>query len=172
MVRKLEMFSVRDLRLRSSDLVREAEAGQVSVITKRGRPAVVAVPFGTRLVDRGLDKDLALALFEQGLITMAKAAKLAGVTQDVFMDLMAEAGSVAVDYPAEELTDELSIRIRSRRSSPPRRWGGCVEFHGGDRDGVRAWSVGSRPRAVGMRRWRSSKNIWRVSSGATAITTA
>ena len=111
MVRKLEVFSVRDLRLRSSELVREAEAGQVSVITKRGKPAVVAVPFGTRLVDLGLDKDLALALFEQGLITQAKAAKLAGVTQDVFMDLMAEAGSVAVDYPPEELTDELSIRI-------------------------------------------------------------
>jgi len=111
MVRKLEVFSVRDLRLRSSELVREAEAGQVSVITKRGKPAVVAVPFGTRLVDLGLDKDLALALFEQGLITLAKAAKLAGVTQDVFMDLMAEAGSVAVDYPPEELTDELSIRI-------------------------------------------------------------
>ena len=111
MVRKLEVFSVRDLRLRSSELVREAEAGQVSVITKRGKPAVVAVPFGTRLVDLGLDKDLALALFEQGLITLAKAAKLAGVTQDVFMDLMAEAGSVAVDYPPEEFTDELSIRI-------------------------------------------------------------
>lgn len=111
MVRKLEVFSVRDLRLRSSELVREAEAGQVSVITKRGKPAVVAVPFGSRLVDLGLDKDLALALFEQGLITLAKAAKLAGVTQDVFMDLMAEAGSVAVDYPPEELTDELSIRI-------------------------------------------------------------
>ena len=111
MVRKLEVFSVRDLRLRSSELVREAEAGQVSVITKRGRPAVVAVPFGTRLVDLGLDKDLALALFDQGLITLAKAAKLAGVTQDVFMDLMAEAGSVAVDYPPEELTDELSVRI-------------------------------------------------------------
>ncbi len=111
MVRKLEVFSVRDLRLRSSELVREAEAGQVSVITKRGKPAVVAVPFGTRLVDLGLDKDLALTLFEQGLITLAKAAKLAGVTQDVFMDLMAEAGSVAVDYPPEELTDELSIQI-------------------------------------------------------------
>ncbi len=111
MVGKLEVFSVRDLRLRSSELVREAEAGQVSVITKRGKPAVVAVPFGTRLVDLGLDKDLALALFEQGLITLAKAAKLAGVTQDVFMDLMAEAGSVAVDYPPEELTDELNVRI-------------------------------------------------------------
>ena len=111
MVRKLEVFSVRDLRLRSNDLVREAEAGRVSVITKRGRPAVVAVPFGTRLVDLGLDKDLALALFEQGLITLAKAAKLAGVTQDVFMDLMAEAGSVAVDYPPEELTDELGVQI-------------------------------------------------------------
>ena len=111
MVRKLEVFSVRDLRLRSSELVREAEAGQVSVITKRNKPVVVAVPFGTRLVDLGLDKDLALALFEQGLITMAKAAKLAGVTQDVFMDLMSEASSVAVDYPPEELTDELNVQI-------------------------------------------------------------
>ena len=109
MAGNIEVFSVRDLRLRSSELVREAEAGQVSIITKRGKPAVLALPFGSRLVDLGLDKDLALALFEQGLVTLAKAAKLAGVTQDVFMDLVAEAGLVAVDYPAEELADELRV---------------------------------------------------------------
>ena len=41
---------------------------------------------------------------------MAKAAKLAGVTQDAFMDLIAESGLVAVDYPAE-LADELRVEI-------------------------------------------------------------
>ena len=46
-------------------LVRGAEAGQVSIITKRGKPAVLALPFGSRLLDVGLDKDLALALFER-----------------------------------------------------------------------------------------------------------
>ena len=111
MERKIEVFSVRDLRVRSSELVREAEAGQVSIITKRGKPAVLALPFGSRLVDLGLDKDLALALFEQGLVTLAKAARLAGVTQDVFMDLVAEAGLVAVDYPPEDLADELRVEV-------------------------------------------------------------
>ena len=110
-MRDIAVFSVRDLRLNSSALVREAEAGQVAIITKRGKPAVLALPFGSRLLDIGLDKDLALALFERGLITMAKAAKLAGVTQDVFMDSVAESGLVAVDYPAEELADELRVEI-------------------------------------------------------------
>ena len=107
----IEVFSVRDLRLRSSELVREAEAGQVSIITKRGKPAVLALPFGSRLLDLGLDKDLALALFERRLVSMAKAAKLAGLTQDGFMDLMADAGLVAVDYPPEELADEMRVKI-------------------------------------------------------------
>lgn len=110
-MRDISVFSVRDLRLSSSELVREAEAGQVSIITKRGKPAVLALPFGSRLLEMGVDKDLALALFERRLITMAKAAKLAGVTQDVFMDLVAEGGLVAVDYPVEELADELRVEI-------------------------------------------------------------
>ena len=105
------MFSVRDLRLRSSELVRDAEAGRVSIITKRGKPAVLALPFGSRLLDLGLDKELALALFERRLLTLAKAAKLAGLTQDTFMDLVAESGLVAVDYPPEELDDELRVEI-------------------------------------------------------------
>ena len=109
-MRDVSVFSVRDLRVNSSTLVREAEAGQVSIITKRGKPAVLALPFGSRLLEVGLDKDLALALFERRLITLAKAAKLAGVTQDAFMDLIAESGLVAVDYPAE-LADELRVEI-------------------------------------------------------------
>ena len=70
---------------------------------------MLALPFGSRLLEVGLDKDLALSLFERRLITMAKAAKLVGVTQDAFMDLLAESGLVAVDYPAEELADELRV---------------------------------------------------------------
>ena len=110
-MQSIEVFSVRDLRLRSSELVREAEAGQISIITKRGKPAVLALPFGSRLLNLGVDKDLALALFERRLVTLAKAAKLAGVTQDAFMDLVANAGLVAVDYAPDELTDELRVEI-------------------------------------------------------------
>ena len=106
-----DVFSVRDLRLRASELVRDAEAGRVSIVTKRGRPTVVALPFGSRLLDLGLDKELALVLFENKVLTMAQAAKFADLTLDAFMDLAAETGTVAVDYPADELKEELRVRI-------------------------------------------------------------
>lgn len=107
----VDVYSVRDLRLRSSELVRDAEAGKVSIITKRGKPAALTLPFGRRLLELGLDKDVALVLFENKLLTMERAAKLAGLTLDGFMDLLAQTSTVAVDYPAEELDDEVKVVI-------------------------------------------------------------
>ena len=51
----VDVFSVRDLRQRSGDLLKNAENGQVAVITKHGRPAILAVPFDARLLDLGVD---------------------------------------------------------------------------------------------------------------------
>ncbi len=60
----LDVFSVRDLRTRSSDLLKDAELGQLAIITKHGRPAILAVPFDRRLLDQGVHRALALTLFE------------------------------------------------------------------------------------------------------------
>jgi prevent-host-death family protein len=92
----LQMFTARDLRTRSSELVRDAELGKLSIVTKRGRPAALALPFDQRLVELGLAQDLAVGLFERRLVTMSKAAKIAGLTLDAFMDLLAQTGSTAV----------------------------------------------------------------------------
>ncbi|WP_254045320.1 type II toxin-antitoxin system prevent-host-death family antitoxin [Thiohalocapsa sp. ML1] len=85
----LDVFSVRDLRTRSGDLLKDAEAGQLAIITKHGRPAILAVPFDQRLLQQGVHRALALALFEQRRVTLAQAAKLAGLSLDAFMDLFA-----------------------------------------------------------------------------------
>jgi prevent-host-death family protein len=103
----LDVFSVRDLRTRSGDLLRDAELGQLALITKHGRPAILAVPFDRRLLDQGVHRTLALALFENRQLTLAQAAKVAGLSLDGFIDLLGLLGVAAVDYPAEELADEL-----------------------------------------------------------------
>jgi prevent-host-death family protein len=107
----IDVFTVRDLRIRAGDLVRDAEAGRMSVITKRGRPTALTLPFDQRLIELGFAKDLSLFLFERGLITMAKAAKIAGITLDAFMDMLAQTGTVAVDYPPEELDAEMRVAL-------------------------------------------------------------
>jgi prevent-host-death family protein len=88
----LDVFSVRDLRTRSGDLLRGAELGQVVLITEHGRPAILAVPFDRQLLGLGVHGALALKLYEGRHLTMAQAAKLAGMPLDEFIALLGPAG--------------------------------------------------------------------------------
>lgn len=108
---EFEVFSVRDLRNRSGDLLRDAEAGKVSLITKRGMPAILAIPFDERLLQHGVHRAMALHLFESHQLTLAQAAKVAGMSLEDFLALLAEAGISAVDYAPEELKEELNAAL-------------------------------------------------------------
>ena len=107
MTEPFEVFSVRDLRNRASDLMRDAEEGKLAIITKHGRPAILAIPFDERLLSHGVHRALALHLFEAGQVTLVQASKLAGLAAELFIELLAQAGVPAASYPPEELADEL-----------------------------------------------------------------
>jgi len=104
---KLDVFSVRDLRQRTGDLLRDAENGRLVLITKHGRPAFLAVPFDERLLNHGVNKALALHLFQAGHLTLSQASRVAALSIEDFLDLLGEYGIPAVDYPPEDLEDEL-----------------------------------------------------------------
>ena len=104
----LGIFSVRDLRQRSGELLRGAEQGRLAIVTKHGRPAILAVPFDERLLDHGAQRALALHLFENGHLTLTQAAKVAGMIAHDFVSLLGEAGVPAVDYPPEEVEQEIA----------------------------------------------------------------
>ncbi|MDX1997991.1 MAG: type II toxin-antitoxin system prevent-host-death family antitoxin [Thermoanaerobaculia bacterium] len=104
----LEAFSVRDLRQRSGDLLREAEEGRLSVITKHGKPTILAVPFDEKLLSLGLHRALALHLVETRRVSLGQAARLAGMPLIDFMEWVGQAGVAVIDYPAEDLEAEVA----------------------------------------------------------------
>ena len=71
------------LRERSGELTREAEAGHLSLVTKRGQPLFVTVPVSEELLDKGTRVSLAEHLSRLGI--------------------------AIVDYPADELEEELRV---------------------------------------------------------------
>ena len=107
MTEPLDVFTVRDLRNRTGDLMRDAEAGRISIITKHGRPAILAIPFDERLLSFGVHRALAMHLFEAGQATLAQAARLADLPVELFLELLGQAGVPAVSYAPEDLADEL-----------------------------------------------------------------
>jgi prevent-host-death family protein len=103
----INIFTVRELRQRTGDLIRDAESGRLALITKHGRPTFVAVPFDERLLKYGINKALALHLFQSGQVTLSQAAKIATLSIESFLDLLGEFNIPAVDYPVDDLEAEL-----------------------------------------------------------------
>ncbi len=62
-MKPLGVFSARDLRNRSGSLLKDAEEGRMSLITKHGRPAALVAPFDAQLLELGAHRHLAVRVY-------------------------------------------------------------------------------------------------------------
>lgn len=104
----METFTVRDLRERTGELIRGAEEGKLSVITKHGTPVFVAVPFDETLVREGITVALAVHLFDEEQISLGKAAQLAGMSRPDFTKHLAQMGVAVIRTTSAELEQEIA----------------------------------------------------------------
>ena len=103
----LDIFTARDLRNNVGGLMKDAEAGEIALITKRGKPTAVALPFDKKLLSLGLNRSFALRLYEQKLTTLVQSAKIANVSIYDFLDILKETNISVVDYPETDFNKEL-----------------------------------------------------------------
>jgi prevent-host-death family protein len=106
-VKPLEVFSARDLLNRSGSLLKDAEEGRMSLITKHGRPAALVAPFDAQLLELGAHRHLAVRLYADHLLTLSQAATLAGLPIEQFLEVLGVSGVDVVDYPPGEIQSEL-----------------------------------------------------------------
>ncbi len=59
-------FTIRDLRERTGELVRNAEQGKLAVVAKHGQPLCVAVPLDEALLRFGVGVGVAFAVLDAG----------------------------------------------------------------------------------------------------------
>ena len=104
----METFSIRDLRERTGELVRNAEAGQLAVVAKHGQPVFVAVPFSDCLLANGVNVALAVRLYQEHMLSMGRAAKIAGMQLESFMNCLGSLGIPVIDYDPIDLDSELA----------------------------------------------------------------
>lgn len=85
----MHTFTASDLHEHTAELVRDAEAGKLSLVTKNGLPVFVALPFDDALLREGVQTALAIRLFDEETLTLGQAARLADMDVLAFMDRLA-----------------------------------------------------------------------------------
>lgn len=110
-MKHIDVFSARDLRINAGTLIKDAESGKLSLITKHGRPTALTIPFDASLLELGVHKSLAMNLFKQKVITLSQAAKISKVTISDFIELLKDTDITVSDYSEDELQHELAILL-------------------------------------------------------------
>jgi len=109
----VDVFTAKDLRNRSNELLEGTAAGNIAVITKHGKPALLAIPFDSKLLNYGAHQAMALQLFSSGHYTLQQAASLCDMALENFINLLGECGIDAVDYPTDELESDLENALKA-----------------------------------------------------------
>ena len=101
----MHSFAVRNPREHTGELVRNAESGKYSVVSKHGKPLFIALPFDGQLLRAGVTVALAGKLVQSGEFSVAAGAKLANMPYANYLQRLGETGFSMLD--ASDLSAEL-----------------------------------------------------------------
>jgi predicted HTH domain antitoxin len=107
----MHTFNVQDLREKTDALIRNAEEGNLSLVTKNGYPVFVAVPFKDELLEWGVHVMLAICLYKEEMLSLSKAAKLSRQPLESFMEKLGSLGIPVVHYSEQDLEAELTYLV-------------------------------------------------------------
>jgi predicted HTH domain antitoxin len=103
----MRTIGVRALRENPGILNQCAARGEFVLVTSRNAPISLAVPFNDELIQAGAHISVAVKLYEDGLLSLTKAAAIAGMSTESFLDKLAHLKIVVVDQSSEELDNDL-----------------------------------------------------------------
>lgn len=103
----MKTVGVRNLVSNPGILSKSAEKGESVLLLNRSRPMSLSIPFDDELVNSGAHIRAAISLFEDGTLTLNKAAALAKMPVETFMETLGLLGVVAVDQQLAELNEDL-----------------------------------------------------------------
>lgn len=104
----MKSFSARNLKRSTYKLIRHAEDGRMSVVTKDGAPLFVAVPFDRRLLPEDVMTALAMGLFDAECVSVGRAARMAGLSVGEMTDTLGRHGIAVIRTSADELQRSLA----------------------------------------------------------------
>lgn len=104
----MHVYSTETLGEHPAALLKEAEAGHTALVTHDGQALFISVPFDDALLSTGLHRTLAVNLYQSHELSLGKAAELAQMPKLEFTEYVSRLGIPVVDYPAEELDQELA----------------------------------------------------------------
>ena len=104
----MHTFTVEDFTLQPQRLLAEARHGEVTVITDGGEAVLLAVPLEHGAPVHNTLVELAAQLYDKELISLERAARIAGLSYSETIDEFGRRGIATIRLTPQELERELA----------------------------------------------------------------
>ncbi|MBU2713538.1 UPF0175 family protein [Zooshikella harenae] len=103
----MKTIGIRRLRENPGLLTQWSQEGEYTLITNRSEPVSLSIPFNQALLDQGVQTNIAIKLFEDKVLTLVQAAKLARLSVETFLGKLSALNIPVVDLDETELDEDL-----------------------------------------------------------------
>jgi len=105
----MQSVTIRDLKNNPANMTHHLEKGVPVFLTKHGRPIGISLPLDNSLVNRSVKELFFFDLYNKGEISFGKLASFLEVSKARLREMFTALNMPIIDYPANEVEDELKL---------------------------------------------------------------
>jgi hypothetical protein len=98
----MQVIGIKELQTNPGKLSKSFEQDDYLLITRRGEPMGVALPFSSQMLEQGLKPWAALKAFESGDLTLGQLAKTFGKNKVEMLEMLGQLNISVADYSLDE----------------------------------------------------------------------
>lgn len=103
----MDIIGIKELQTNPGKLSQSLIKNEYMLITRRGKPLGVALPFTSQLMESGLKNWMALKAFQEGDLSLGQLANALGKNKHETLALLGELNIPFADYDLQEDLDTL-----------------------------------------------------------------
>ncbi len=100
---------IKELKDNPSILTKAAEDGELSIVTKRGKPIGIMLPWSDEIMARGYKEALSFEAYKSGFLTLSQLADAIKVTKADALEMLGLMNIAYIDHSSDEINEELAV---------------------------------------------------------------
>lgn len=100
---------IKELKDNPAVLTRAAEEGELSILTKRGRPIGIMLPWSDEIMIKGYKEALSFEAYKDGLLTLSQLSQIIGKSKPQTLEILGKMNIAYIDHQKEEIDEELAV---------------------------------------------------------------
>jgi hypothetical protein len=108
----MQIIGIKELQTNPGKLSKSFEADDYLLITRRGEPMGVALPFSSEMLEQGLKPWAALKAFESGDLSLGQLAKAFDKNKTEILEMLGQLNITTADYELDEDLETIASLLK------------------------------------------------------------